>query len=411
MTASGLADRLPELMEELAPARVPDYFDDILQATARTRQRPAWTSLGRWIPMDLAVRPAPFGLGSWRPLLTMLVIVALLVAAGAFLIAGSKRELPPLFGPARNGALIYSNETGDIFSLDPATGRAATIIGGASDDRFPYVSPDGQRFLFVRLSGPVPMLYSANVDGTGVREVATAVASSWNAWSPDGQRIVYIAEGGGMPFIYDVTSGATRELAVSSPVHAAHWLTDGQLLLVEEPEGSRTFWTINADGSDQHLLVTPDACCGQSVLAGRGLVGWTSWSPLADGHGTIHLLDVASGIDKPLASTDKPEFHFLDPRFSPDGNWILVNQHTPLVDGVQPALIAADGSGEAIPIGPALTKNDSEIRASFSPDGTKMLITYDDGSAWLFAIPSGEGSPMTWTGVTDASWQRLALSK
>ena len=34
--------RLPELLADLAPARVPDYFDDLLLATARTRQRPAW---------------------------------------------------------------------------------------------------------------------------------------------------------------------------------------------------------------------------------------------------------------------------------------------------------------------------------------------------------------------------------
>src|SRR5688572_24646588 len=117
-----LERRLPDLMAELSPPRVPDYFDDMLQVTARTRQRPTWASLERWLPMDITARPAPFGLPTWRPLLAMLVIVALLVAAGAVLLAGSKRELPPLFGLAGNGAVIYSTDAGDILSLDPATG-------------------------------------------------------------------------------------------------------------------------------------------------------------------------------------------------------------------------------------------------------------------------------------------------
>ena len=51
--------RLPELMAELAPASVPDYFDDMLRQTGRTRQRPAWASLERWLPMDVIARPAP----------------------------------------------------------------------------------------------------------------------------------------------------------------------------------------------------------------------------------------------------------------------------------------------------------------------------------------------------------------
>ena len=406
--------RLPDLMAELSPPRIPDYFDDMLRTSARTRQRPSWASLERWLPMEITARPAPFGLPSWRPVLTLVVILALLVGAGAVLISGSRPKLPPLFGPARNGAVVYSNEGGDILAIDPATGKTTTIVGGASDDRYPYVSPDGQRLLFVRFTDPV-MLMTAKIDGSVIQAVATAEESSWNEFSPNGQKLVYIAEEGGTPFVRDMATGITVALAASSAVNVAQWLSDTQLLLVAENENSATaLWTINADGSNQQPLVTPDLCCGAHAEAGGGRVAWTSWGDGPDAHGRIHVLDIATGNDLLLASTDKPGLLFLDPKFSPDGRWLFVKQFGGTVTGVQPALIATDGTGEFIRIGPELPKvNDEvpEIRATFSPDGTQMLITYDDGSAWLYAIPGGEGSKVDWAGVTYISWQRLALAE
>ena len=400
-----LERRLPDLMAELSPPSVPDYFDDMLQVTARTRQRPAWASLERWIPMDITARPAPLGLPSWRPLLTMLVIVALLVAAGAVLLAGSKPTLPPMFGLAGNGAVIYSTDAGDILSLDPATGKAVTIIGGASDDRVPTVSPDGQRIVFLRIEEPA-MIYVANIDGSGLQAIATAKEANWNEFSPDGQRISYVAEGGGTPLIRDLVTGTTQPLPVESAVHVAQWLTNDQLLLIAEPtlDGGRKYWTINADGSNQRPLTTPGACCGASVLPGSGLLAWTAQP-------RIHVLNIASGDDLTLASTDKPGRLFMDPAFSPDGKWLLVKQYVEFVDGFQPTIIAADGSGESIPIGPALPTNDAEMRAAYSPDGTQILMSYDDGSAWLYALPGGQGTKVDWAGVVNMSWQRLAIGQ
>lgn len=408
--ADRLERRLPELMAELAPPAIPDYFDDLLSATARTRQRPAWASLERLLPMDVSARPVAFRLPSWRPLVAILVLVALVVASAVALVAGSKRPLPPPFGPARNGAVIFSGASGDILSVDPATGKTAVVIGGASDDRYPGMSPDGRRFMFVRLSDSVPTLHTANVDGSEIRAVASAKDSGWNEWSPDSQRISYVAEGGGTAFIRDVATGATRALPVSSPVHTAHWLTDKTLLVGAEPEGSRTYWTINEDGTDQRLLTTPDACCGASVLAGSGLLAWTSWGSADDSHGRIHILDVVHGNDRILASTEKPGLHFLDGSFSPDGRWLFVSQFVAMVDGVQLGLVAADGSGDFIPIGRKLPENGSEIRATFSPDGTQLLVTYDDGTAWLYSVPDGRGTKVDWAGVVHASWQRLAVN-
>ena len=54
-----LERRLPDALADLAAARTPDYLVDLLGQTARTRQRPAWATPGRWYPMTgFASRPA-----------------------------------------------------------------------------------------------------------------------------------------------------------------------------------------------------------------------------------------------------------------------------------------------------------------------------------------------------------------
>ena len=80
--------QLPVLLEELAQPRTPDYFDDLLGQTARTRQRPAWTILERWLPMvDVARQPV---IAPRIPLRTVglgLLIIGLMLAALALFVA------------------------------------------------------------------------------------------------------------------------------------------------------------------------------------------------------------------------------------------------------------------------------------------------------------------------------------
>ena len=49
--------QLPSALADLGETRTPDYLPDILGRTARTRQRPAWASLDRWLPVPAPVSP------------------------------------------------------------------------------------------------------------------------------------------------------------------------------------------------------------------------------------------------------------------------------------------------------------------------------------------------------------------
>ena len=122
--------QLPELMADLASARVPDYFDDILQVTARTRQRPAWASLERWLPMDLAM-PQALGRTRLAPRLVILALVGLLVAAALLAYAGSQHRIPAPFGPAANGSMYFNAANGDVMAADPTTLTSRLILTAA----------------------------------------------------------------------------------------------------------------------------------------------------------------------------------------------------------------------------------------------------------------------------------------
>ena len=142
---------ISDWLDEQVGRGAPDYLDDVLSRTTRTRQRPAWSSLERWLPVQTTLRLAPVPRLAW-----LLVVVALIAALGvAVLAVGSRhRQLPPPFGLARNGAVLYGGSDGDIHKLDPATGATSTLVAGASGDSVPWLSPDGTRFLFLRDSVP-----------------------------------------------------------------------------------------------------------------------------------------------------------------------------------------------------------------------------------------------------------------
>ncbi len=402
---------LTELMAELAPPRVPDYLDDMLKATAGTRQRPAWTSLERLLPMHVSARLAPLRLPSLRPLVLVLALVGLLLALAATYLAGARPKLPPEFGPAKNGLVIYGNTSGDIVSLDPATGTTAVVITGETHDFAPSLSPDGRSILFVRTVDGADMLYSANVDGSGIKPFASGAQASWNEWSPDSQQLVYIAEGGGTPYVRNVATGERTAVPVAAPVERAWWLSSTKLLVVakaQEGVGGGDYSTINVDGTGQTSLKTPDRCCGEAVLKSRGLLAWTSWNATTGMTGRTHVLDIAGGHDALLASTNDTASNFLDPVFSPDGKWLAVKHAGGGTDGVRLALISADGSGAPIDLEPWFNEMSTQIEAGFSPDGTKLLVSYGDGSTWLYSVPDGNGAKVDWPGVVNASWQRLA---
>jgi hypothetical protein len=84
-------DLVSDWLHEDAEHRVPEHLEAVLRRTSSERQRPAWSSLERWLPMDTTIPVRRFN----RPALGRIALAVLLIAlVGSILaVAASQRRL------------------------------------------------------------------------------------------------------------------------------------------------------------------------------------------------------------------------------------------------------------------------------------------------------------------------------
>jgi Tol biopolymer transport system component len=427
-----LEPELPGLMDELAAARVPDYFDDLLTRTARTRQRPAWSSLERWLPMGVIARPALVPRLPWRSI-AVLVILGLLIAAALLAVAsGSRQRLPAPFGPARNGSILYSTAGGDIHSVDPITGASRAVVTGSASDRGPMLSHDGTRFLFVRTGdAPTNALLVANIDGSGVRQLfegqfglsvhvdgVAVLAPAPFSWSPDGTHVAVTSTIDQIRKVTvvatDGSAATTLELGMS--VSNVSWRPNGKELVFvgEDSEASGTtygLYLVNADGRGLRPILPANSLefgWQSPTLSPDGTtVAFARWGGGLSQDG-INIVDVSSGATRVLDFEGQVDSDEYLPEFSPDGTHLAFARF--LNGEYQLAVVPVGGGGQAVPIGPRFSEATAEPFLSFSPDGALILGNYPaDGSTWLLNVAGGNDRQMSWPPGEFQSWQRLAL--
>ena len=118
----GFERTVSDWLDEQAGRGTPGYLDETLARTTRTRQRPAWSSLERWLPVDLTAQPRFLNLPTLGK--ALLVGVALLALIGtAIVVVGSRAQrLPAPFGLAANGQIAYWAD-GDILVAEDLSGH------------------------------------------------------------------------------------------------------------------------------------------------------------------------------------------------------------------------------------------------------------------------------------------------
>jgi WD40 repeat protein len=408
-----------------AEHRVPEHLDAVLRRTRTERQRPAWSSLERWLPMQTTLRLAPVPRVAW-----LLLALALIVALGVAIVAvGSRPHLPAPFGPARNGILMSSRD-GDIYTVDPVTAKQSPVITGSPFDFGATFSRDGTKFIFLR-GAPTGcgqqdcglMLMVANADGSGVRELTPALpALDWQDWSPDGTQIA-IAAGApdGNGHVIDVVNAdgsGMRTLDVGRPAHELSWLPpDGkeivfrgeQLKAGDPPSG---IFAVRPDGSGLRPISSrppTDSNDFQSIAVSADGRFLTYRDTGAQGSFQLHILTIATGEDRVLphpAGTAQ-----LGGSFSPDGRMIAFLRAD--ASGMFRMTVApVDGSGMGIELGPSapLGSDGPTINNySWSPDGTAVIANYDaDKTARLLPVDGSPPTELAHGELALPAYQRLA---
>lgn len=412
-------------LADLAAARTPDYFPDLLQLTARQRQRPAWASLERWLPMDTATPMVATPSFPWRRLAIVCLIALLLAAAVAVFVGAPLQRPAPLFGPAVNGAIAYEVD-GDLYLGDPAAGTSRAIVTGPERELLPRFSLDGTRLAFLRETADGGPTHVVVARATGEDQVVVTPepisAVTTLAISPDGADVLVagsdgraarigVAASDGSGFRWLETGGSARDPSFR-PGHPS------TVLFVGIPDGTvagESLRTIDlGTGALTTLLEGPAGFGFNGAPRYRDdgeRIAVAHWIP-DQTSSWVYVLPAEGGT--PVVVPTPPATCCEGyPAWSHDGTKLaLIRWYDPV--GERIAIVDPDvgGKGVEFDVGPMGIGT-----LSFSPDDRYVLAVPfqrgDDVGAFrepqvLLDVESGQVIPPGWEATTDPAWQRLA---
>jgi Tol biopolymer transport system component len=366
----------------------------------------------------------------WRPILAVVVILALL--ATALFVASQQRRVPAPFGPARNGAIVYERD-GDLYARDAVDAPERLIAGGPSVDIAPGFTRDGRKLTFLRTAngdGPGALIDLVVADGDGSNAVTVAtnlIAPNWGDLSPDDSLFIVHAadptQSSSIPddlrsrlYRIDLRHPGTPQ-PIDLPGLSAETVPsfrgpDGAEIVfrgfVQDGATVRSgVFAARPDGSNLHPL-TPTDGIGQDgyqqpLLSPDGrFLTYTSWlAPNLQ----IHLRDLGSGEDRIITGAGLAEGYAT---FSPDGSRIVFVRYGG--DTAQVFVMPVAPGSTAVAAGPTYRLVDGYyLGSSFSPDGRFVIVNdpFSKETRLVDAINGGMGDVIPWAS-SGFGWQRLA---
>jgi hypothetical protein len=400
-----------------AEHRVPEHLDAVLRRTRTERQRPAWSSLERWLPMDMTTNLRIAGRPTLGKALLVAAILIALIGLALFAVGSRVQRVPAPFGPAANGQITYW-ANGDILVADADGRNAKTAVSGPTDDFASGYTRDGTRLAFLRTSSPhESMLMIGAPDGSGVRAVLKdpLTDADWFDWSPDSRSlaVVHTVIGKRVLSIIDVDAGTLRTLDVGGrPVdNSVFWRpgTTSELIFTSH-SGSGDLaraglFSIEAEGGKPTAIVPvvmgPAEFNGVDPAPdGRTLTYWR-WG---ESNGSrIHQLDIATGADRELRF-DPSSGGEVGLLHSPDGSLVILQRED---TAAQVMIAPADASRPGILVGRRYDIN-TDPGYGFSPDGKTIFVIYAGEGPQFFDAATGAVRAGPATRSECCGWQRLA---
>jgi Tol biopolymer transport system component len=429
-----MTDRAFRAWLEEGPDKGPDEgLARALAATRRTSQRPAWTYLERWIPVQLTMARAMVP----RPLMYafLAALLAVAVVAAALLVGSQQRRLPPPYGPAANGLIAY--ERGGVVYVTTIDGEPLAISDPDGSAFAPVFSRDGARIAFwQRESRTAPLqLIVARDDGSNVQDVLAGTEftdlvtgggpEAWTSptWSPDGSTLAFTTRGGDGYQLILARSDRPETRAIATSVHELSlpaWSPDGRTVAVREIG----FKDVNPpvvsivgmapDGTGRRTLAS--ITIGEEHVRDMGfmhrLMQWFEWSPTGDriaftSGAFLGVVDMAGNVTELKGGFDQAQFN---PYWSPDGSLLAYFAN----NGETVDLIAPDGTGHrqlaegVLCAGPLIWSPDGAyiIGGALEVGGCSQSVF---GRLAAIEVATGRITPMDEIPTGMPSWQRLAL--
>ena len=264
MSSSDLDRRLAGFFEEASSGTLPEgLLDTVYAVTRETGQRKGPAARRR--AALAAWWSNPFGSAPSLRVLAVVVFLLIALTASLVYVAGHYRRLPPPFGPAANGLLVYDLDQ-HLYVLDDDTSRRLEIGLGRSWG--PVFSPDGTRLAFqTQAADRTPTeLWVANADGSDARSISGDVAptGSWGfTWSPDSRRIAYGSDAGrehSALYVAAADGSGVRRITKDDGADRTYptWSPRGDLIayrLVPATQDEARLAVISPEGDGEHWLV------------------------------------------------------------------------------------------------------------------------------------------------------------
>jgi Tol biopolymer transport system component len=427
---------LPTLLEEIYMGRTPDYRDDLVGRIGRTRQRPAWTFPGRWLPMDLTTERVPITRVPWRAVGLVALLALLLAASLAVYIGSQQRSLPDPFGVAATGDVAYAAE-GDIYTVDPVTGEATAVVSGPETDVGPRFSRDGTKLVFERKGdGGRNQLYVTGADGTDLTLLTpepltltpSILGEPWEPYqfSPDGRTVVIASLDGAYSkiSIAQADGSGIRTLDVGMPAYEPTFRPpDGaEILFIGLNQYGSAAGVFAVDLAGEHVRTIVEAQAGYDLAGaewspdGSRIAYWMWGGPDGDAGLTAHTHVVAADGTGDITLPEPPGAVWsAGSAWSNDGARLFgLRGYTSGYDDVRPVVIPADGSSTGVELPFGRTINGGCCAAfEWAPDDSKILATPADGAG--SALPqvvidplTGDSHEVPWNATSDPAWQRIA---
>jgi TolB protein len=256
--------------------------------------------------------------------------------------------------------LFVSDRDGndEIYLLRPGSEEWIDLSNDEAPDSWPEWSPDGSRIAFQSQRSGNLDIWVMNADGSDPVQLTHGLEHDYlPSWSPDGNQIGFMSfrvESGDTAqarHIYVMNADGTDQHRLfpeaTGTSTAVDWSDDGKTFVV----GQRT----GAGGADIFLLDREGGIL-RRLTDDPAHAGAPAFSP--DGKEIAYYVDDGSVSRLVLASVDGTRRRVLvdegknwDPRWSPDGNWLLFTREKPgtrgdrdvmavrVEDGAEPVLL------------------------------------------------------------------------
>jgi Tol biopolymer transport system component len=210
--------------------------------------------------------------------LRRLAALCLISAAGAVLgtPAGASAAIP-----GANGAIVFQRNY-DVWSVNPDGSSPQNLTNTASFlEQYPDISPDGRRIVFTASAdtGPDPFPHIMVMNSDGTNRVPLTTGNDYQPqWSPDGTQIAFMRGSAG---IWVMNADGTNQHSIVSSQNAElpSWSPDGTRIAFSEAVSSNyQVYTVAANGTGR-----------QQITTGPGTNLWPDWSP--DGTRIVFMSD------------------------------------------------------------------------------------------------------------------------